>query len=1068
MAILNSLYPPVVPDTMPAFDRTKSCPIYFSISIYDSYENIATDTVQVSIVDLNTNISALNPKKYPTGIKITNLGSIDSSLYGFDYRILINPADLTNGFKSNTFYKVQLRFTKTGHSTKYQPGSNSWLEANQELFSQWSKPCVIKGISIPTLTLNNFSENKSQTSEMILSNPLIDIIGKLKFSAGETEYLKNYNVKILDGETKNILFRSQDIYPIAKNELNYVLPYALTDGEVYYLQISYITNNFYQNTQRFKFIVIEYYGTDTLNASISATPNINNGSIKIKITSLDGEPFLGSFTIRRTSSESNFSLWEDIKTVSYKNSQILNYEWQDRTIESGIIYEYCVQKRNSNGIRGPIVRPQDSGNIKYVMCQFEDIFLTTADQQLSIKFNPTLSDFKYNVTESQQVTIGSKYPYIKRNANNYFRTFSIGGLITAFIDRSDWYTPIAKETSNNYQSQIVGGELKNFTSKAELFGNNINLYEDYNEKNNISEYEDVIYQRKFREKVYEFLYKNDIKLFRSNTEGNILIKLMNVAFQPVNELNRQLYSFTATAVEIDQANLSNYNKYKINIIGDYLKKIQATTQTFGILQGTFSSRKELFKTIEDKYNRNIKQGFIAKTKFLKYLKIEIDSEPYPVYSNNGKLQPLQVKNQDEELSKDDAKFAALGYIVSINGENYFIPSQMERNVIQKEEVKQNNQTVITNNIQIVHNGTFELKNIKITNLSFLKKTTALLTYVAQIEEIEDTRYLIKKFAYEDVVGQLYGVFNPQESLSRLIYMKYFENDEDYYRRLVDLIGIRAEGPPGAVLYVQDSKDKGFFNRHILENGFLRLRNDDVSIFGLYFGGIHLIQSKNSTNFFEKNGLKIDKMSIQIDENIYENIEDIFQEIEQREKVENGTAFRIKKYGIENIDENGYPKLNYYNAENSNDESKSFKALFIQSETLNDNEGWIVSSSNGNNFYDLAFELIEKDNSLIYVYYYGVLYPLLKAEEISKQFSKADIRHIRDNEYIQTGEVYEDFSNLNEIDIIPNGVYLINNEYYIYYHSQWYPFDQNNHDVLCPVEGIIDYYCQTVKGVYNNE
>ena len=43
---------------------------------------------------------------------------------------------------------------------------------------------------------------------MILSNPLIDIIGKLKFSVGETEYLKNYNVKILDGETKNILFRS--------------------------------------------------------------------------------------------------------------------------------------------------------------------------------------------------------------------------------------------------------------------------------------------------------------------------------------------------------------------------------------------------------------------------------------------------------------------------------------------------------------------------------------------------------------------------------------------------------------------------------------------------------------------------------------------------------------------------------------------------------------------------------------------------------------------------------------------------------------------------------------------
>ena len=80
------------------------------------------------------------------------------------------------------------------------------------------------------------------------------------------------------------------------------------------------------------------------------------------------------------------------------------------------------------------------------------MFLTTANQQLNIKFNPTLSDFKYNVTESQQVTIGGKYPYIKRNADNYFRTFSIGGLITAFIDRSDWYTPSVTGASNGYES----------------------------------------------------------------------------------------------------------------------------------------------------------------------------------------------------------------------------------------------------------------------------------------------------------------------------------------------------------------------------------------------------------------------------------------------------------------------------------------------------------------------------------------------------------------------------------------------------------------------------------------
>ena len=37
----------------------------------------------------------------------------------------------------------------------------------------------------------------------MLSNPLVDIIGKLTFEdSSETEYLKNYTVKILDGENE--------------------------------------------------------------------------------------------------------------------------------------------------------------------------------------------------------------------------------------------------------------------------------------------------------------------------------------------------------------------------------------------------------------------------------------------------------------------------------------------------------------------------------------------------------------------------------------------------------------------------------------------------------------------------------------------------------------------------------------------------------------------------------------------------------------------------------------------------------------------------------------------------
>ena len=75
------------------------------------------------------------------------------------------------------------------------------------------------------------------------------------------------------------------------------------------------------------------------------------------------------------------------------------------------------------------------------MCLFEDIFLTEGNTQLKIQFNPNISGLKYNVSESQQITLGSKYPYIKRNGNNYFRSFSISGLISAFMDEIYWYDP---------------------------------------------------------------------------------------------------------------------------------------------------------------------------------------------------------------------------------------------------------------------------------------------------------------------------------------------------------------------------------------------------------------------------------------------------------------------------------------------------------------------------------------------------------------------------------------------------------------------------------------------------
>jgi len=201
------------------------------------------------------------------------------------------------------------------------------------------------------------------------------------------------------------------------------------------MAFTYTTNNLFTETLYYNFTVIQR-GIDKLNADIIATTDEENGRIQIDIIAKDTQPFVGNLTIRRTSSESNFHKWEDVKTTTYKTGESLNYTWYDTTIESGVWYKYCAQRRNAHGDRGAIIQINNP-----VMCVFDDIFLTRNNCQLRIRFNPSLNEIKYNVSESQQNTIGAKYPFIKRNGANFYRSFPISGLISSFMDTTDWYDP---------------------------------------------------------------------------------------------------------------------------------------------------------------------------------------------------------------------------------------------------------------------------------------------------------------------------------------------------------------------------------------------------------------------------------------------------------------------------------------------------------------------------------------------------------------------------------------------------------------------------------------------------
>lgn len=802
MSITSNLYPPIVMDTLPSFVRTQSCRIYFSLSAYNAISDIKN--VQVSITNQKTNASALKPSLYSSGIMLTDL-LYDSSVVGdYPYYVQINPSDLADGaFGLNQFYKVQLRFTniKAPDPTDERKLAK-WLYDNMQYFSEWSKVCLIKGIEQPYISIRGF-DNVEINQQAVITTPLVAVAGKLYFNnSEETEYLKNYNIKLYTAnDLDNPVFETEEIYTnqYVPNEINYEMEYILENNADYVLVLNYTTNNLYSNSVSYRFKAIQHQ-LDPLDATITATIDEENGRAKVQVISNSHEVFLGNLTIRRSSSENDFKTWEDVKTVTYATGTELNLVWYDETIESGVWYKYCAQKRSSRGDRGAIIQTDEP-----VMCVLDSIFLTRDDCQLKIKFNPSLNEFKYNVTESQQTTLGGKYPYIKRNGNNYFRSFPIGGLISSFIDTSDWYDPHFYDGSFHPEDNEIGA----FTTKEEIYGESLPLYENYNAQHNINEYQDYVYERKFREKVYDFLYKHNVKLFRSATEGNILVKLMNIDFQPVESLGRRLYSFTATAIEVDEASIKNYNKYGIQVAGTYEKFVTYQHQVLGQIQDVPNNENLLTTAIASKYQSQAHEGFTVSVKNLSWLRIEMTSEPAPIIDYNGSLQILPSSSR---WSPGDYDSQMAGYIIEINGKDMIVPAD----------------------------GIFET-NVPVTNLKLKWGATANIDFIANLEETETEIQRESIYYYFQKVGQLYGTFEPNEALVPRIFNKYFVETSEYTQYLLRISKVRVEGDPGAVVYIKE-EDAAAASRYVLESSLEVGNNSNIA--SIAFGGIHLIESEN--------------------------------------------------------------------------------------------------------------------------------------------------------------------------------------------------------------------------------
>ena len=845
----SRLYPPVINHVMPAFDATaRSVKIYFAMPIYNAAES--PGSVHVTVRYLSNNENALR-QGYSARIKVTRFELDSSRLDQADnYYIELPASDLAEGsFISGAIYKIQLRFDKAAYNSNATYGAQ-YFNTNFANFSEWSTVCLLKPIQVPTCVIQGLDSSDSANVTFLSEDAVFTIV----YNAGEDkELLKSWRVKLYNADQTVLLADSgENSYNnytyLAPSEngsviLTSALPYKLIAETRYALVLDIISQNGYTIHEVFPFTAASIAG-EVFQGKVDVIIDENCG---YAIININGDIRVEGYNLvlRRASSESGFLIWEDLAFNTF-SAEVPQWTFIDRTIESGVWYKYGVQTQDVKGHRGSLT---DTNTSNPVMGEWEDVFLVAANgQQLKLKYDFQISSANVTIGESKTDTIGSRYPFIRRNGAMYYRTFQCSGLITGFMDNNERLFIQPEELF--YNTSIMNNYYK--TPRHQI-------------QEHVNQY-DYTYEREFREKVIEFLYDDKVKLFKSLQEGNILVKLMNISLTPKNELGRLLYNFSAQAVEIGEPTLSVLNNYGIQTIGTAQSKIEFSETQIGQISGFVknnfekSESDEYFKPAEAQFNtikagtniihligqqcgwvydsngtvikKNPVNNIVIDNFNLTNLKIEFEDEPYLIERRNGELYPF---NGTDSTSVD----LITGWLLKINGQTILVQLPNRFYEINEPGFVLNDSSSVVPLADTRMNIIFSFAQSKSFNNAAIPNSTTLYNLIGQIQKTFNS-------------GEENNVVTTLQR--RYTYNK--NESERYLFKGLTLIDIEAE--PGAIVYLKtaDSNNSRVIMEEatpfvINETGVLRFdaQLPDIIIDKLYFYGMQ-IDSRYMKNFEE--------------------------------------------------------------------------------------------------------------------------------------------------------------------------------------------------------------------------
>ncbi len=514
---MAKLYPPTIESKLPA-QAGETLSIPFIINRAVDIENF-DKRVRCIIKTLQTNTEI---GQQEGTVRFEN----SENLYYADFLL-----DKTIKLNIGQFYKIQIALI-----------SKDSNYGNSDLVGYYSTLGVFKYTTVPKLSIPEL-EKKSYYSSMSITGTYSQV------DQDVSEKIYSYEFIIQDAFNKVVASSGELVHDstsdssISYTEDHWKLDTFLEIDKKYYIIYKIKTiNGLVAASRKYQILNTKTIDLD-IGCNLIAENNYDDGCISVFLKTHDlllKKSITGNFIVSRASDKDNFQEWAEVHRIRFNKHQIIPGEiiklWDDYTVEHGVSYKYSVEGYNSIDFHSNKMISEET-----VQALFEDMFLMDKDKQLKIKFNPKINSFKSTVLETKIDTIGGKYPFVIRNGNVQYKEFQLSGLISMLMDDNE-----------KFIQGLIGynNEIRERTLES-----NDKLIENYFPTNLIEE--NIYKERIFREKVLEWLTNGEPKLFKSPTEGNFLIRLINVSLTPNDTLGRMLYTFNSTAYEIGDASIKN-------------------------------------------------------------------------------------------------------------------------------------------------------------------------------------------------------------------------------------------------------------------------------------------------------------------------------------------------------------------------------------------------------------------------------------------------------------------------------------------------------------------------------